>query len=329
MGPHSLVASIVPMSHPDFDLLPKHLLPELPTWPSSHTQVLRLTADEVRVYTELYRPQQFILRPATKPATLMHSLGNLTHVDVAPVASLWLASSRKAPQASSSRMTTASLSPGCVAPGTTRRLSRTPGLAACRAVSPSAALWQHRHATGGQPRTCSSSGCRFGTSPHKVFSPPFKTSGRHFPLLGAGNPAEASGRDQARCHSLLAPVGGHPDHGSLWLGLDGICAWSLQKCLTGYDPQTLTLLRKVVSQVFYSGEHTSHWAETMTCRHCGAPGTAGGVPGRATFANSCCPSRPPMSGPWYAVVSRRHAMSSWMGRVTPRSTLIWPKPAGR
>ena len=43
--------------------------------------------------------------------------------------------------------------------------------------------------------------------------------------------------------------------------------------VNGYDPQTLTLLRKVVSGVFYSGEHTSHWAETVQCRHCGASDT--------------------------------------------------------
>ena len=76
MGCQQLVESVLPLSHPDFDLLPKHLIPELPTCPTMQASVLRLTQDERRVYTELFKQHQFLLRPA---ATLMHSLGNLTH----------------------------------------------------------------------------------------------------------------------------------------------------------------------------------------------------------------------------------------------------------
>ena len=49
------------------------------------------------------------------------------------------------------------------------------------------------------------------------------------------------------------------------------CPWTFQQAVQHLDAQSLALVRKIAAGTFYSGEHTSHFADTRTCRHCQAP----------------------------------------------------------
>ena len=78
LGPASLAEGLRPLPPADFSVLPKHVLPKVPTWPADQREPLQLTKDEQALYLQTFAKQDYRLKPLVKPPTLLHSLGNVT-----------------------------------------------------------------------------------------------------------------------------------------------------------------------------------------------------------------------------------------------------------
>ena len=69
----------------------------------------------------------------------------------------------------------------------------------------------------------------------------------------------------------------------------------LAPLLAKQDPKAQAMLRKVIAGTFYAGEHTAHWADTATCRHCGQPD---GIDHRLIECEATAQARAAMPDTW-------------------------------
>ena len=84
-----------------------------------------------------------------------------------------------------------------------------------------------------------------------------------------------------------------------------LCPWTLGQATQHLDPQSTALVRKIVVGTFYSGEHTSHFADTGLCRHCGAPDSDAHRLEACPATQSCRVDLPPQWQTWPAHLRRR------------------------
>ena len=84
-----------------------------------------------------------------------------------------------------------------------------------------------------------------------------------------------------------------------------LCPWTFQQATQHLDPQSLALVRKIVVGTFYSGEHTSHFADTGLCRHCGAPDSDAHRLEACPATQSCRLTLPPHWIEWPPHLRRR------------------------